>query len=244
MSAIVKETTIGPCQIVLGDGVAIARELSDQWHVVVADPPYGINFLHSGGGKLKSGIPQTRFHGREFKVLGDDRPFDPRLLLEIAGKRPVILWGGNHYASRLPDTGGWLAWQKLPDAQLGRLSFSDGEFAWYSWNRRSRFKRHIWSGMTRAGSREANGRVRFHPTQKPVEIMKWCIEMLPSKAGGWGDTVIDPYLGSGSTAIAAIEAGVRIIGVEMQPKWYDIACERIAAHWEAVQARERGKMDG
>lgn len=187
MSAIRREVTIGPCRLILGDAIEVARELSDQWDAIVADPPYGINFLHSGGGRDDGKIPKTRFKGEEFRVLGDNRPYDPRPLLAVAGKRPVILWGGNHYASRLPDTGGWLAWQKLPDAQLGRLSFSDGEFAWYSWNRRSRFKRHTWSGMMRAGDRAANGRVRYHPTQKPVEIMRWCIEMLPKRAGGVGE---------------------------------------------------------
>jgi site-specific DNA-methyltransferase (adenine-specific) len=182
-----------------------------------------------------SGIPQTRFHGAEFKVLGDDSPFDPRPLLRLAQGRPVILWGGNHYASRLPDAGGWLAWQKLPDAQLGRLSFSDGEFAWYSWNRRSRFIKHTWSGMTRAGRRDANGRTRFHPTQKPVEVMRWCIEMLPKHRGGWGDTIIDPYMGSGSTAIAAIDSGVKFIGVEKTEKWFRIACDRVQSYWELKQ---------
>ena len=237
MTAILKETTIGPCRLILGDAVAVARELSDQWHAVVADPPYGINFLHSGGGRVKPGIPQTRFVGAQFRVLNDNRPYDPRPLLKVAAKRPVILWGGNHYASRLPDTGGWLAWQKLSDGQLGRLSFSDGEFAWYSWNRRSRFKRHTWSGMTRAGSHAANGRTRFHPTQKPVEIMRWCIDLLPTRAGGWGNTIIDPYMGSGSTAIAAIQAGVNFIGVEMSERWFDVAVARVEKYLQEADKK-------
>lgn len=236
MSAIRKEVTIGPCRLILGDALAVARELSDQWDALVADPPYGINFLHSGGGRGDPRIPKTRFHGEEFRVLGDNQPFDPRPLLELAGKRPVILWGGNHYASRLPDTGGWLAWQKLPDAQLGRLSFSDGEFAWYSWNRRSRFKRHTWSGMMRAGDRTANGRVRHHPTQKPVEIMRWCIDMLPKRAGGWGKTVLDAYMGSCSTGIAAIDAGVEFIGVEAAERWFELSVDRVSAYWSTKKA--------
>ncbi len=84
--------------------------------------------------------------------------------------------------------------------------------------------------MTRAGSHAANGRTRFHPTQKPVEIIRWCIDMLPAKGQGWGNTVIDPYMGGGSTAIAAIDAGVQFIGVEMSPRWFDVACERIEAY--------------
>lgn len=227
MGAIKKEMTIGPCRLILGDAVAVTSELSAEWHAIVADPPYGINFLHSGGGREDArGIPKTRFHGDEFRVLGDNRPYDPRPLLEPAGRRPVVLWGGNHYAARLPDTGGWFCWQKLPDAQLGKLSFSDGEVAWYSWNRRTRFVKHTWSGMMRAGDRAANGRTRYHPTQKPVEIMRWCIEQLPKRGGGWGDTVIDPYMGSGSTAIAAMQAGVRFIGVELSERWFEVACDR------------------
>lgn len=231
MSAIQREMTIGPCRLILGDAIKVARELTADWDAVVADPPYGIGFLHSGGGKAHATIPKTRFHGEEFRVAGDDRPFDPRPLLRVAGRRPVVLWGGNHYAARLPDNGGWLCWQKLPDAQLGRLSFSDGEVAWYSWNRRTRFRRHIWSGMTRAGSREANGRTRVHPTQKPVEIMRWCIELLPTRGGGWGNAIIDPYMGSGSTAIAAMQAGVQFIGVELTDRWFEVACERVARYW-------------
>ena len=147
-------------------------------------------------------------------MLGDNRPYDPQPILKLACSSPVIVWCGNHYAPRLPDTGGWLAWQKKPDSQLGMLSFSDGEFAWYSWGRRSLFKRHLWIGRSRAGSREANGKVRYHSTQKPVKMMRWCIDLLPTKGGGWGNTIIDPYLGSGSTAIVAVQAGVRFIGAE------------------------------
>lgn len=77
------------------------------------------------------------------------------------------------------------------------------------------FKRHTWMGMLRAGDRIANGQRRVHPKQKPVEIMQWCIDMLPRRGGDWGDTIIDPYMGSGSTAIAAMQAGVRFIDVEL-----------------------------
>ena len=234
MSAILKETTIGNCRLILGDAVAVARELSDDWHAVVADPPYGINFLHSGGGNKQGIAKPTRFHGEEFRVAGDNRPYDPRPLLELAGKRPVVMWGGNHYAARLPDTGGWLCWQKKPDAQLGKLSFSDGEVAWYSWSRRTMFRKHAWMGMLRAGDRAVNGRTRYHPTQKPVEIMRWCIDMLPAKGGGWGDTIIDPYMGSGSTAIAALQAGVQFIGVEMSERWFDVAVERVEKYFREI----------
>jgi DNA modification methylase len=237
LSAIKREVTIGPCRLIQGDAVAVTRQLEREWHAIVTDPPYGIGFLHSGRSTLKAGIPPTRFFGERFRVAGDNRPFDPRPLLRLAGSRPAILWGGNHYARRLPDTGGWLAWQKLPDAQLGRLSFSDGEFAWYSWSRRSRFIRLVWSGMARAGTRERNGRTRYHPTQKPVEIMQWCIEMLPKRAGGWGDAIIDPYMGSGSTAIAAIESGVNFIGVELTDQWFDVAVERVRVFWESRPVR-------
>lgn len=70
-------------------------------------------------------------------------------------------------------------------------------------------------------------KARFHPTQKPVEIMRWCIDMLPAKGGGRGDTIIDPYMGSGSTAIAAIQAGVKFIGVETRERWFDVTVARI-----------------
>ena len=86
--------------------------------------------------------------------------------------------------------------------------------------------------MTRAGRRDANGRTRFHPTQKPVEVMRWCIELLPKRAGGWGDTIIDPYMGSGSTAIAAIDAGVNFIGVELTDQWFDVAVARVQKYFE------------
>lgn len=178
---------------------------------IVSDPPYGMGYKHG-----------TRKGGRKLgvdghSIEGDFEPFDPSHLL--ACKVPTILWGGNHYGDKLPASKGWLVWDKRD----GRPSNdqSDCELAWTNVLTTARTYSAYWSGNTRTGREQAEG--RLHVNQKPVSLMVWCLEMVP-KAG----VVIDPYMGSGSTLRAAKDLGRRAIGIELDERYCEVAARRLA----------------
>lgn len=187
------------------------RELlpSLTFDAIVSDPPYGMDYEH---GARKGGV---RLGHDAKRIKGDQNPFDPSHLL-THGKMPVLLWGGNHFADKLPASRGWLVWDKRD----GRPSNdqSDCELAWTNWLTTARVHSQFWSGNVRTGREQQEG--RLHVNQKPVALMQWCLSMLPTGI----TTICDPYAGSGSTLAAAKELGIRSIGVE-----YDEGhCETIA----------------
>jgi site-specific DNA-methyltransferase (adenine-specific)/modification methylase len=154
--------------------------------------------------------------------LGDAEPFDPA---PVVGAAPlVLLWGADHYRARLPDGGSFLCWDK--SIGLGPAdSFADAEFAWTNVPRIKRtVHRQLWKGIAARGADKAGGRV--HVSQKPRELMRWCLGLLGLPRGS---LVADPYMGSGSTGIAALEMGHRFVGVEIDPGHFHTACQRIEA---------------
>lgn len=115
----------------------------------------------------------------------------------------------------LPPTSCWLVWDKLN----GNSDFADCELAWTNLPKAVRRIRFLWNGCMRR-ERDID---REHPTQKPVDVMKWCIEHLPTP----NTTILDPFMGSGTTLVAAQKLGRTGIGIEREPKYFDIACRRI-----------------
>lgn len=196
----------------LGDCRDIVPML-DGFDAVVSDPPYGIGFERGRGGKGAQRKRPDRAYG---PIAGDDQPFDPSEWL----KWPCILWGANHYAAKLPH-GRWLAWNKL-----GALEpwddFSDVEFAWQNIRAADRIFSLLWKGLCQ-GEKINNGE-RGHPTQKPVGLMKWCINHLPDGC----DTILDPFMGSGTTGVASVNLGRKFVGIEIEQRYFDIACKRIS----------------
>lgn len=186
----------------------------DRSAAIVTDPPYGIG--HRGIDSAKQGGADSRsFQRNTGSIIGDDEPFDPSALLDFP---EAILWGANHYAARLPH-GRWLAWDKL----AGRPefdSFSDVEFAWVKGRGKDRVFSHLWKGICQ-GSETEGGKRRWHPTQKPIALMSWCIQMVKSPV------VLDPFMGSGTTGIAAHRQGRAFIGCEIDHRYFEIACKRI-----------------
>lgn len=150
-------------------------------------------------------------------VIGDDEPFDPTPILQLCV--PTVLWGANYYADRLPPTGGWLVWDKMRPDNLDQATC---ELAWTNCVKGVRRFRHLWNGMMRASERGEN----YHPTQKPVALMRWVLGLrwLP----GPGATILDPYMGSGPVGIAAVQLGYSYIGIEKSPGYFAIAQRRIA----------------
>lgn len=201
--------TIGNATLYLGDCREILPELPRTF-AIVSDPPYGIAYKKGSGGKGKHTVRNTE------AITGDAEPFDPAPLLDFSD---VILWGANHYAARLPH-GRWIAWDKLAGLESFD-SFSDVEFAWQKGRGKDRIFSHMWKGICKA-SEKGIGKERYHPTQKPIALMEFCIRQLTSP-----QAIADPYMGSGTTGVAAAHAGLPFVGVEIEPGYFDVACRRI-----------------
>jgi site-specific DNA-methyltransferase (adenine-specific)/modification methylase len=198
---------------------------------VVTDPPYGqaykVNTFYKGGTRETAVIQRN---GKTLKmtpntypdIMGDDEPFDPAPLLGLAPT--VVLWGAHKFHDRLPE-GSWLVWDKVPTGK--RRDQGDGEAAWINRQQPLRIFRLLWDGLcVGEGARHevTAGQQRYHPAQKPEILMRWCIEQAGTPA-----SVLDPYMGAGSTGVAAAQMGLRFVGVEAERRYFDIACERIAS---------------
>jgi site-specific DNA-methyltransferase (adenine-specific)/modification methylase len=148
-------------------------------------------------------------------VQWDDLPISKEVVdCVIKAGRVAILFGGNYFP--LPPARCWLIWDK----DNGANKFADAEMAWTNIDGAVRLKRHKWQGMLQENM--AQKEVRVHPTQKPMPIMAWCIEQA-----GNPESILDPFMGSGTTGVAAIQLGRKFIGIEREPKYFDIACQRI-----------------
>ena len=180
---------------------------------VISDPPYG----------MKNNCDYTRFtmgpngHGkassRSYKpVHGDDESFDPSPWLDFPR---VVLFGSNHFAQRLP-VGTTLIWIKRKDGGFGSF-LSDAEVAWMKGGHGVYCQRDT--------SLMGETRNRAHPTQKPVPLMRWCIEKAKVPEGG---LILDPFMGSGTTLIAAYQSGRRAIGIELEERYCEIAANRLS----------------
>ena len=209
-----------PLREVLADGVEIwlgdCREvlpLIGRVDAVVTDPPYGIGYARGSGGKGKQRF--RRGVNDNAPIVGDDCPFDPTPWLAW----PCILWGANHYSGRLPH-GRWLAWNKLGHKEPWD-DFCDVEFAFQNTRAADRIFSLLWKGLCQ-GVKDDGG-VRSHPTQKPVALMEWCLGFVPD-----AETILDPFMGSGTTGVAAVKLGRKFIGIEIDPGYFDIARRRIS----------------
>jgi hypothetical protein len=203
---------LGRHRIACGDSFEVSHlnRLTDgvKIDVMHADPPYGIDLLKKRGslGKSKSYNP----------IHGDDKPFNPSFFLKLA---PVsILWGANHFADKLPPSPFWLVWDKQGGAK--DTTFASCELAWCSEDQPARVLTHIWDGFRRDSER---GVQRDHPNQKPIAVIEWVL--------GWldGETVLEPFLGSGSTLLACERSKKTCYGSEIDPRYVDVCLRR----WEA-----------
>lgn len=166
---------------------------------VVTDPPYGIGFA----------AQPTKWQRRAgaVPVTWDDVTVDG--LGDILSHAKVqIVWGGNYYP--LPPSRGWISWFK-PDAPP---SMSNIELAWT--NRDVNASQISWS-IAATNSERAG-----HPTQKPVAVIMYCLAQIKDC-----ETILDPFMGSGTTGVACAKLGRRFIGIELEPRYFDIACKRI-----------------
>lgn len=184
---------------------------------VVTDPPYGIGYSHGGNDGKNSRHSLGSARTNTDTIYGDDTAFDPVHI--IATNARCIMFGADHYFPRLPDGGMFHVWDKDPKGRMSWDSFSDAELFWTSWTRSRTCFRYLWKGLCQEG----RGERRFHPTAKPVALMKWCIGFFPT-----AELIVDPYMGSGTTGVAAVQLGRKFIGIEIDEKYFDISCLRVS----------------
>ena len=197
-----------------GDCLAILPSLGPV-DAVVTDPPYGIG-LNTNGTRFSGGhnghvgrLGNRVGSANGLPIINDDKPFDPAFLTRIG--RAQIVWGWNNFPDKLP-RGTCLVWIKRNDDAFQSF-LSDAETAWLSTGHGVYCRRDL--------SNNAIANSRVHPTQKPVAIMEWCLEFVS------GETILDPYMGSGTTGVACIRAGRRFIGIEISEDYCKIAVERM-----------------
>jgi DNA modification methylase len=199
-----KPVIIGDATLYLGDCMEVLPTL-DKVDAVITDPPYGIK----RDGKPKSTSSHGGHKGYEFLEWDQGRPNKSFFDCIVKKSKLQIVWGGNYFADLLPATSKWLFWDKGQ-----RIDQADGELAWTSMDAAMRVYLLNRAAIAQDGA--------VHPTQKPVKLMAWCIEQA-----GNPQTILDPFMGSGTTGVAAIQLGRKFIGIEREPKYFDIACKRI-----------------
>jgi site-specific DNA-methyltransferase (adenine-specific)/modification methylase len=203
--------TIGDATLYLGDCMDILPTLS-RVDAVIADPPYGMNYKPEKWKKYSGEKSEW------MPIYGDNQKFNPIPFIDYDN---VILWGFNYYSDLLP-VGALLIWDKRCNEAGDKMYGASIESAWMKNQNGTRIKRLLHGGVVNADSINGNNEKRFHPTQKPIALMKWCIELV-----GNAETILDPFMGSGTTGIAAIQMGRKFIGIERDAKYFDIACKRI-----------------
>jgi DNA modification methylase len=200
---------IGNATLYQGDCLDVLASLP-KVDLVLTDPPYGV------GENAKRVASRTKL--AETIDYGEfDWDSEPASRAHIdacigAGSNAII-WGGNYF--HVPPARGWLVWDKINSG-----NFADCELAWTNLKMSVRQFRHMWNGMMRDSERTK----RVHPTQKPVKLMEWCLGFAQG-----AETVLDAFMGSGTTGVACVNASRQFIGIEKEPRYFDIACSRIEA---------------
>ena len=205
--------TIGNATLYLGDCRDILPTLP-KVDAVITDPPYGIGADKNPRANKQHGNAAAPSRDYGAGTWDDAPPNANDLVTVIAAGKRAIVWGGNYFS--LPASSCWLVWDK----ENGNNGYADCELAWTNLPQAVRRIKWRWAGMLQQDM--ANKEERVHPTQKPVAVMVWCIEQA-----GMPQTVLDPFMGSGTTGVACAQMGRKFIGIEREPKYFDIACRRI-----------------
>lgn len=203
-----QKVTIGDATLYLGD-CADLLPVFGRFNALITDPPYGIGKINQGGGRP--------VHFKD--TLKWDLSTPEKLLLDwcISKCDASIVWGGNYF--ELPPSRCWLTWIKRDAVP----SMASCELAWTNFDSNAKF--FDWTIAATNAERVA------HPTQKPIALMRWCIELA-----GNPESIFDPFMGSGTTGVAAVQLGRQFIGIEREPKYFEIAVKRIE------QAHAQGQL--
>jgi DNA modification methylase len=200
---------------------------------VFTDPPYGVAVVKDGMVGADFGVAKK---GNYKPIIGDettDTAIEAYNACVAIGAKKIVLWGGNYFSDKLPPSSCWLVWDKRGDSGIVN-TFADCELAWTNMTSPARVHKQLWNGMIREGERDK----RVHPTQKPVALCEWGISNYTDKNA----SVLDLFLGSGSTLMACEKTNRKCFGMEMSPDYCDVIIKRwqqftgkIAVHAETGQ---------
>ena len=205
---------IGEHRLLCGDSTdsdQVLKLMNGEVCNLVTDPPYGIN-----ANKQTLGTGKKEFYrGKDWDVKVPDFYY----IVELVNKS--IIWGGNYFADKLKVNNDWLCWHKKNDG----LSFSEFELAWSNIGKNTRILSHHWGGETKQ-----------HPTMKPVKVIEWCINLLDDKK-----PILDIFLGSGSTMVAAHQLKRKCYGMELDPKYCQVIIDRMIKLDKTLHIKINGK---
>ena len=216
------EENFGKISLINGDCLDVMRDMKDKsFSLAIVDPPYGIGAgdYRRGGTQYGKSITRSKVYERK---KWDAKPPTIEYFKELQRiSENQIIWGANHFISRMPfDASCWVVWDK----DNGNNDYADCELAWTSFKCAVRKFKYKWHGMFQENMKEKE--IRIHPTQKPVALYKW----LFSRFANTGDTIIDTHLGSGSICIAAHDLGFKMLGIELDSQYYQMAKQRLLYH--------------
>lgn len=239
--------TLGRHRLLCGDATKeadVARLMDgEKAGMVFTDPPYGIDVVQNnaigGGGafggkkNLKSDKSNFIKANRYEPIIGDNEDYDPQHLLGIA--QICCIWGANNFADKLPNSRGWIVWDKIDGVRGTTKNFSDVEMAWTNQNQPARIVRHRWQGLLKASE---HGEKRIHPTQKPIALVVECFKLLPPIK-----LAVDLFLGSGTTLIACEKLNCICYGMEIEPKYCDVIITRYCNYTDTPEEEIRATVE-
>jgi hypothetical protein len=202
-----EKVQIGDATLYRGDCMEVLPTL-ERVDLCLTDPPFGVgNFVQTTGNVRGRGD----LHGEEV-TWNEFSPSPEFFELVNAISRDRIIWGANFF-NCFEAKGGAIVWDKAQPMP----NFSKADIASSSHFQKTEIVRIPWTNFDVARVAET-----CHPCERPVALYRWCIEYIPKVK-----SVIDPFLGSGSSAVAALQLGRKFIGIEREAKYFDIACKRI-----------------
>ena len=211
---IIREERIGGQRLILGDCLQV-MPLLGKVDAVVTDPPYGTADAWQGGFSQKHGWGGQGAMKDKRNAWDSERPPQESFDMMLAISADQIIWGGNYFADMLPPSMRWLAWDKCQR----NFTLADFELAWTSQNKAAR-------AFNLSRSQAGKDGKDNHATPKPVALMKWCLGFLPD-----AQTILDPFMGSGTTLVACQRLGRSGTGIELDEDYWKIACERVHKAW-------------
>jgi DNA modification methylase len=217
---------IGEHRLLCGDSTdsdAVAKLMNGQKaDICISDPPYGISVVNSNSRMQQLGWEQYE-NDSDINTAVD--AFN--LAYSICDK--LVFWGANHYANKLPNAGGWLIWDKQDGKDT--TTYSMGELAWTNILNNVQIFKHIWDGFRKDSEK---GQSRLHPSQKPIKLHEWVLEKIDA------DLVLDLFLGSGSTMVAAHQLKRKCYGMELEPKYCQVIIDRMKALDPDLKIKKNG----
>jgi DNA modification methylase len=238
---------IGPHRLLCGDSTVITDVDKlmggKKADMVFTDPPYGISIVSGSkiggdkpfGSKKKRGTDGSSniVKANNYAPIAGDDSIDIAIeaiqIIHALDPKVQIIWGGNYYANHLPNSSCWLVWDKKNSG-----NFADCELAWTNQKTAVRLFSHMWNGMIKESE---HGQKRVHPTQKPVALAEWVF----LEYGKEGDAVIDLFLGSGSTMVAAHKTNRICYGMELSPQYCDVIVKRMHKAYPTLEIKRNGE---